>query len=188
MRPFKDHVDHSLTLSKDIYIFIDLYGVLNTRMHNLYQQKEYGKSSPARWCPVASNNVYRLCKKYAARIVVTTHFEKEVNANRLRELFEKNGIPGDFVAGCLEAESQKQDYGVPIKGAKIKEWLEKNAPARKSYLILDKEDNLLPDQWDHFVQVDPENGFADPNVMIEAVEILTNFNLNEDSDYLHRIV
>ncbi len=174
-------------LKKEIYIFIDLDGVLSTDMHKLYQTREHGDSSPDRWCPVATNNIYRLCKKYLAKIVVTTRFDKEITINQLKTLFEKNGVPGGFVAGFAGEELAAQENSFAEKGNKIKAWLDDNAAGNQTYLILDKDDDLLPEQWDHFIHVDPENGFADPNSMIEAVEILTNFSFNKGSDILDRL-
>ena len=50
-----------------------------------------------------------------------------------------------------------------IRGAEIREWLRKNDKRVSHYAILDDMDNMLPEQQDHFVWIDPDIGITDGN-------------------------
>ena len=61
------------------------------------------------------------------------------------------------------------------KGHEIKEWLSKNGKDVIQYAILDDVCDMLPDQQDHFVQINPVVGITEEDAE-KVIAILKNSN------------
>ena len=79
-----------------------------------------------------------------------------------------NSVSDEFL---LNADLEKMDL-MPIRGQEVKEWLMyygKNI----QYVILDDMIDVLHEQKEHFVWINPEIGISEKDVM-QAVMILNN--------------
>jgi hypothetical protein len=155
------------------YLFVDIDGVLNTRDHLARQKKKYGKCSRMDWCPIACNNLSRLCRKYRGRIVVSSSWRHEFTLAELRECFERNGIPGEYVLDTTPSHADQAEGGNYCRGHEIKAWLDGNASGKPVYLILDDREEMLESQQSSFIKVDFQDGFACQSSLINAIQILT---------------
>lgn len=154
------------------FIFIDIDGVLNTRNYLKQQKRETGRMSIKNWCPVACNNLKRVCKKYVAKLVVTSSWRHEYTQDELRELFSSNGINGELIIDTTPSYVEVSDGHKYCRGHEIQFWLENNVTENYRYVIIDDEDIMLPDQLESFVMVSDQDGFADVMALNRCIEIL----------------
>ncbi len=154
------------------YIFVDIDGVLNTRNHLVRQQKNTGQCSGKIWCPIACNNLRRLCKNYGARIVVSSTWRHYYDLDGLKWYFSENGIDEEYIIGTTPADASQPDGQNYCRGHEIADWLRDNASPNPSYLILDDTPDMLQPQGDRFVQVNPVEGFACPQAFMRALQIM----------------
>jgi len=155
------------------YIFIDIDGVLNTRNHLKQQKRETGSMSIKNWCPVACNNLKRVCKKYEAKLVVTSSWRHEYTQEELREIFSSNGIDGGLIVDATPSYVEVPVGKEYLRGYEIKYWLENYATDEHRYVIIDDELNILSEQEDNFVNVSDQDGFANLMALSRCIEILS---------------
>lgn len=156
-----------------VVIFLDIDGVLNTRNHLRRQKISNGYMDSQNWCPIACNNIVRLCQKYGADIVVSSTWRYTYDLEALKRIFKENGIASKYVKDRTPSLLDKVDIGRVNRGREIQEWIDEQAEPLKNYLIIDDSADMLEEQEEHFVAVDPSEGFASREAFIEAVEILS---------------
>jgi hypothetical protein len=159
-------------LNQNSYIFLDIDGVLNTDGHLRRQIAEKGRSTRMDWCPIACNNLSRLCKKFGSRIVITSSWKNEFDLVTLKHIFESNGISKELiedVTPSVAVISEEEDY---CRGNEIQQWLEDRADFESPFLIIDNQSDVLESQSLRLVQVDKEDGFANSDSLIMAVQLL----------------
>ena len=159
-------------------IFLDIDGVLNTsRWHNQVEssklQDEYGYL----FDPVAVANLAKIIEETGADIVISSSW-KFMGLSKIRKMWKDRNLPGKVVGitpnsvsdeFLLNADLEKMDL-MPIRGQEVKEWLMyygKNI----QYVILDDMIDVLHEQKEHFVWINPEIGISEKDVM-QAVMIL----------------
>ena len=154
------------------YIFTDIDGVLNTQNHLRNQMEVKGSCSNRDWCPTATGNLLRLCRKYEGRIVVSSSWRHEYTLDELKEIFESNGIPAELVIDTTPSTGLRYDHPDYCRGDEIQRWLENSGNTDSPFLIIDDYSDMLHSHMDRLVQVDAHKGFADRDKLLEAVRIL----------------
>lgn len=166
-----------LNLEPRPYIFLDIDGVLNTYHHRIRQKQFAGKSSIHVWCPDSCRNIVRLCKEFNANIVISSNWKDQYQLEELKEIFERNDIPADYIMDLTPSEVERHS-GAEYRGREIQRWLDEHVPDGVPYLIIDDDSTVLESQKDHLVQVNPEDGFANPQAVARARRILSNGRYN----------
>src|SRR5699024_1457220 len=116
-------------------------------------------------------------EKYSAHIIVSSNWKDQYELEELREYFEANHIPARFIEDMTPSEVERHS-GAEYRGIEIQQWLDENAEEDASYLIIDDDSTMLPSQRKHLVQVNPEDGFANPGAVAKAERILSNGSSN----------
>lgn len=133
-------------------IFLDYDGVVNTPMWNdkgtvcsygFPKQGKVNNFQAVQW-------ISECCQKFHYDIVVTSTWRLHGN---YKECLINGGLrPGIEILGKTDCIS-----GVR-RGAEIKKYLDEH-PEINYYMIVDDEDDILPEQMNHFIQTDGDVGF-----------------------------
>jgi hypothetical protein len=167
------YISHVTNLSKASYIFLDIDGVLNTYHYRARQKELTGQSSPKNWCPSACANIVRLVELHGAGVVVSSNWKDLYKLPELRDLFANNGIPASYIIDLTPSEVPVH-AGAGFRGIEIQRWLDDHSVNGSPYLIIDDDSTVLPSHMSHLVQVNPEDGFANPEAFAKARKILGN--------------
>ena len=159
------------------YIFLDIDGVLNTYHHRIRQKQFGGKSSIHNWCPISCDNIVNLCREFDAHIIISSNWKDLYKLEEMQKIFEDNGIPSSLIMDMTPSEVERHD-GAEFRGVEIQRWLDEHAPDHQSFLIIDDDSTVLDSQKQRLVQVDPEDGFANPKALDKARHILSNGRKN----------
>lgn len=133
-------------------IFLDYDGVVNTAMWNeegtrcKYNFSFDGKVNNFQ----AVQWLSEFCKQYHYGIVVTSTW-------RMHDGWKECLINGGLREGIEILGHTPITYG--CRGEEIKQYLEQH-PEIQYYIIVDDEDDMLPEQQSHFVQTNLEFGFG----------------------------
>ena len=152
-------------------IFLDIDGVLNTKwwytqMDRNTPKDKYGYA----FDPNAVANLKKILDETGADIVISSSW-KCMGLSQLEEMWEERNLPGKIVGITPNSVSDELLLNADIdnielfhiRGTEIREWLRKNSKRVSHYVILDDMDNMLPEQQDHFVWIDPDIGITDGN-------------------------
>lgn len=169
------------------YVFIDFDGVLNTERHHS-ELVSSGQKCSDQYGPlfdlVAVMNLKRIVDETDAVIVIISSWKME-GVDRMMSLWKARKMPG-VLAGCtpdcisgldllnVNLENPDAFANLAGKGNEVKQWLSENAPKKSDgyrYVILDDVPDFLPEQEEHFVQVDPRVGITEEDGE-KAIEIL----------------
>lgn len=162
-------------------IFLDIDGVLNTKywytqMDRNTPKDKYGYT----FDPNAVANLKKILDETGADIVISSSW-KCMGLPQLEEMWEDRGLPGKIIGITPNSVSDELLLNADIdnmelfhiRGTEIREWLRKNSRRVNHYAILDDMDNMLPDQRDHFVWIDPDIGITDGNA-VQTIMILNH--------------
>ena len=140
---------------KSRVLFLDYDGVVNIRMWNEKGTKasfgfpkdhKVNHFQAVQW-------VSEFCLKCKFDIVVTSTWREESN---YKECLLRGGLrEGIEILGCTKILEGKS------RGEEIQEYLSSH-PEIKQYIIVDDIDDFLPEQQEHFVQVNEHYGFLEP--------------------------
>ena len=166
-------------------LFLDIDGVLNTERHHEYCYKngidnsdDYGYLFDA----VAVKNLARIVNETGADIVISSSW-KYSGLSTLLDMWSERGLPGrviditpDNISNemLLHADLDNMEL-LSCKGYEIREWLTAHGKNVCSYAILDDEQEMLPEQQNHFVQTNPTVGITEDDAE-KAIAILKNPN------------
>ena len=89
------------------------------------------------------------------KIVVSSTWRKGSTALELSSYLNLSG----FNRGLLFYDDFKTKSLSGLRGEEIAEWLSRH-PEVQCYIIVDDDDDMLPEQLDNFIHVDAANGFA----------------------------
>lgn len=158
-------------------IFLDFDGVLNTCW---WERKtpidKYGYA----FDPNAVANLAKIINETGADIVVSSSW-KCLGLAKLKKMWKERNLPGKVIdvtpnsvgdEFLLHADLDDIDL-LSIRGQEIKEWLMLNGKDLTHYVILDDMDDILQEQEDHFVWIDPEVGITKDDAL-KAIAILNN--------------
>ena len=159
------------------YVFIDFDGVLNTERHHSELVSSGQKCSDQYgplFDPVAVGNLKRIVDETEAEIVIISSWKLE-GVERMIDIWKVRRMPGvlagctpDYISGMdllnvnLEAPAACADLAG--KGNEVKQWLKENSPKKADgyrYVILDDVPDFLPEQMEHFIQVNPRVGITE---------------------------
>lgn len=133
-------------------IFLDYDGVVNTPMWNdkgtkcTYNFPSDGKVNNFQ----AVQWISECCQKFHYDIVVTSTWRKTAN-------YKDCLINGGLRSG-IEILGRTDDLWDTCRGDEIAKYLTDH-PEIKYYMIIDDEDDMLPDQKEHFIQTNGNVGF-----------------------------
>jgi len=152
------------------YIFLDFDGALNTEQ---YQAELHIAGCPTAdeygplFDPKAVACLGEIIDATKAKIVVTSSWRYIHDKDVLSEMWKKRGLPGKIYC-FLPTECSENN-----RGKEIKEFIahETNTP----YVIIDNSDEILPEQKEAYIEVNPLTGISQNDVN-KAVEILNRFD------------
>ncbi len=172
------------------YIFIDFDGVLNTERHHgnlVAAGKKTSDEFGPLFDPEAVANLGKIVEETGANIVICSSWKME-GVDRMMALWKCRKMPGvlagctpDYIAGMdilnLDLDNPDAFAQLAGKGNEVKQWLSENAPKNAEdyrYVILDDVPDFLPEQNEHFIQVDPRVGITEEDV-VNAIEIIKHY-------------
>lgn len=165
-------------------IFLDIDGVLNTQQH---QQDLRAKGLPisdefgAIFAPSAVHQLKHIIEQTGADIVLISSW-KFLGSEEMRQMWKHRRLPGKLLditpssasdELLLSIDLERGDLPNPCKGVEIEAWLRQYPKSNASYVIIDDESVVLPEQRDYFVQTKPELGLSEREAE-RAIQILLN--------------
>ena len=140
---------------KSRVLFLDYDGVVNTLIwndkgtkvsYNFPKDNKVNNFQAVQW-------VSEFCLKCKYDIVVTSSWREDRN---YKECLINGGLKkGIEITGSLPINPEK------TRGELIQEYINSH-PEIKYYIIVDDETDILPEQTNHFVKVNPSYGFNEP--------------------------
>ena len=137
-------------------IFLDYDGVVNTPMwndkgtkctYNFPRDRKVNNFQAVQW-------ISECCQKFHYDIVVTSTWRKNAN---YKECLINGGLRPDIeILGCTEDLWEPDRH--TCRGDEISKYLADH-PEINYYMIVDDEDDMLPEQKDHFIQTNDDVGF-----------------------------
>ena len=168
-------------------IFLDIDGVLNTKywytqMDSNTPKDKYGYAFDTN----AVANLKKIVDDTGAEIVISSSW-KCMGLSLLKEMWKQRELPGKIIGITLNSVSNELLLNTDlnsmehlhIRGAEIREWLRNNSKHVSHYVILDDMDNVLAEQRDNFVWIDPNVGITDGNA-VQAILILTKMEYDKE--------
>lgn len=167
----------------DKVIFLDFDGVLNTRRY-INSLKAEGKKCSDEFGflfdPVAVENLRTIVDAVPdARIVIISTWNIE-GLTRMKELWYRRNLPGKIydITLCYVPDFRELDLDNPDsidllagKGKDIQQWIKINACEGCTYVIVDDDDRLLPEQLPRLVRPDSNVGLSADDAA-RAVQLL----------------
>lgn len=152
-------------------IFLDIDGVMNTHNYMRRQERETGKIVNEEWSPMACRHVKLLCKKFDARIVISSTWRIERDLQELRHILKNNNINPDLLIGTTPILAHEAPDAF-CRGDEIERWLDKHDYS--DFVIIDDipASESLEEQQSHLVIVDPDKGLAEKDAVKRAAKIL----------------
>lgn len=141
-------------------IFLDIDGVLNTEVfitaiHELFKGQnphekmmdEFGN----RFDPLALRFLNYIIEKTGAKIVISSTWRLS-GLKWMQEMWKARNLCGEVidVTPCFTGNSKLPFDERFERGSEIKMWLDQNPV--ESYVIIDDDDDMLPEQQENFVQ------------------------------------
>lgn len=151
-------------------IFLDIDGVLNNHdsMHRAYE-KGLDAAGIRGWDRGSVDELKRIVAETGARIVISSTWRLNISDRRSEHAvaagFEMYGIP--------EFTDVTPNFPGKIRGLEIKSWMDNWAEEPiESFVILDDDSDMLPEQMAHFVQPSLFRGGLNKELADKAIEIL----------------
>ena len=138
-------------------LFLDIDGVLNTdrqqwhcQMNGIAPIDRFGYE----FDPKAVGNLTTILEETNAEIVISSSW-KFLGLQTLQKMWKDRNLPGTIVDITHDGES---------KGWEIDEWLMNHEGQVCGYVIIDDENDMMPEQQEHFVQTNPQFGITKKNI------------------------
>lgn len=150
-------------------VFLDVDGVLNSEEFVLRKVEQnglenvHGDFPRSEFCPILVAHLNTLLNATKAKIVFSSSWRHGRSLSNIQELLDSVGVYGEVI-------SKTPDLPNLIRGHEIKEWLTFH-PEVSSFVIIDDDDDMLPEQLSNFVQTDFRKGLSLEKVK-EAIKIL----------------
>jgi len=134
-------------------IFLDIDGVLNSvaSIIALYDDKPVRNEEG--FDHVSVGLLKRLCKTTDAKIVISSTWRKLYTYEEFLEIFSRKGWQDFPMIGTTPVN---QSHGL-CRGHEIKDWLDANEV--ETYIILDDDSDMLPEQNGNFIHCSNVEGF-----------------------------
>ena len=170
---------------KNKIIFLDIDGVLNTEVFvrcylqtlkhigeikgESFMKKELSDIIPhdhfgALFCPVSCGFLEHIIQETKADIVISSTWRFS-GLKHIRELWEHRNLPGNVIDVTPHMRSNSiNEIDLSFKeraerGNEIKEWMKRN-DFTGNYVIIDDDDDVLPEQESHFIQTNHMYGIT----------------------------
>lgn len=134
-------------------VFLDYDGVIDISTHQLNFDKQL------------LENVFTLCELYQAKIVLSTSWRFLKTIEEWNKLFR--GLVVDITPLYISHEDLTDHlitaswilYNKHQRGLEVKQWLDENNVSIKDCIIIDDNDEFLPEQQHRFVKCESSKGF-----------------------------
>lgn len=155
-------------------IFLDMDGVMVTPRACI----AVGDKGIASYLdPIAVSMINSLCDDSGAKIVISSSWRGWMDVSAMRAILGAAGINQEHF---FHDSTNKKDAGFftpkvttlgTTRGHQISDWISDYHLGLETYLILDDDSDMLPEQKKHFVKTDVYNGITHQN-FIDARQIL----------------
>lgn len=166
-------------------LFLDIDGVLNTEWWYTQLDKNTPKDKYGyAFDPNSVANLKKILDETGAVIVISSSW-KSFGFVELEEMWSNRSLPGRIIditpnsisdQMLLDANLEEIEL-IPIRGFEIKEWIETKGKGVSNYAIIDDMNNILPEQYSHFVEINSAIGITNDNAE-RAISILNNQKTN----------
>lgn len=169
-------------------IFLNFDGVLNTERH-IASRRQAALSLSDKYGylfdPSSVANLQKIVDATEASIVITSSWRLE-GCERMEALWRDRKLPGLLLGITGRHYTGKEPFNIwddeepdpgeedrIVKGVDIDQWLQQHVriPFRCRYVILDDENDLLPEQQPYFIRIDPQVGITEEDAR-RAIQIL----------------
>ena len=166
-------------------IFLDIDGVLNVESYittvfdickreNLDPHKHMRDKYGHLFCPLTKRYLEWIIESCDAKIVISSTWRMAGYQN-MQDLWKHRELPGEII-GVTPIDRRRTNDTLSFKeraerGHEIKSYLEKH-PEITNYVIIDDDDDVLPEQEEHFVQTWHQYGLTNA-VAEKCIEILS---------------
>ncbi len=151
-------------------IFLDFEGVLNTKQY-ASDLRRSGKMPNDQYGylfdPTAVSSLRDIIAERDADIVITSSWRNE-GLDKLRKMWADRDMPGeilDITPFAIDKSIIIDGYMIVQRGYEIKQWLRDNGRGR-NYIIIDDQDDFLPEQNTHIVRIDKKKGLSPDDVQM----------------------
>ena len=134
-------------------LFLDIDGVLNTdrqqwycQMNSIAPVDKFGYAFDSK----AVENLATILEETGAEIVISSSW-KFLGLQTLQKMWKDRNMPGTILDITPDGDN---------KGLKIDEWLLKHEGQVSGYAIIDDENDMQPEQQEHFVQTNSQFGIT----------------------------
>lgn len=174
-------------------VFLDIDGVLNSdkfyrrRGEPDFKSEDEPPYPLSEFDPESVGLLNKIINETNASIVVSSSWRIGRSIEELKELFNSVGIEGEII-GKTPSSLPRSKYGETVRGDEIKLWLSifegsfntenfKNK-GTVNYVILDDDNDMLPEQRDNFFRTDFMLGLTEEkaNLIIDFFKKDLNFN------------
>ena len=130
-------------------IFLDIDGVLN--VYGI-EYDEYGQIFHEHLV----DNLRRIIDETGAKIVISSTW-RFYGLKRMQEMWKFRNLPGeviDITIDCYDLikEGRFEFYDDVMRGHEIQDWIDDNSHRLENYVILDDDNDFLPEQRGNFVR------------------------------------
>ena len=150
--------------------------------HDIYYSGNFRDDYGVLFCPKAVANLKELIDKTGAKIVISSTWRMQ-GLLAMQSMWKDRGLPGEVID--VTPSFYAKSCSVP-RGVEIHDWLIKKGywefkdiigekqdqTEIKSYVILDDDTDMVWNQKNNFVHLDPLPGFADRRKLRRAINIL----------------
>ncbi len=140
-------------------------------LHKIVMRDEYGNF----FCPTATNMLAYIIEQTGAKIVISSSW-RHSGLQFMQDMWKERGLPGEVID--ITPSFHRTNDHMPFKeraerGHEIKDWLTRH-PEVESYVILDDDDDMLPEQEARFVRTNERYGITFDDAK-KCIEILNEY-------------
>jgi hypothetical protein len=179
-------------------IFLDVDGVLNSDSFaygfdpETHKRRGYGGHFKESATPTIENVIWdikcinalkRIVETTGALIVISSTWRVFFSVEKFCEMFALYGWEKAPIIGKTDDLGKEKPYSRALRGLEVNKWLASRIladeigqfdfPLVEKYAIIDDYSQFLPEQYEFFVQTDPEVGLTEEDADI-AIKILNN--------------
>lgn len=150
----------------DKYIFLDFDGVLNTeqnRAERAVSGKEMTDEFGPLFSPKSVSCLGEIIERTNAKIVVSSSWGRLYGLDEVRQMWISRGLPGKIYRNLADYSEAKK------RGEAIAQFMKhcEDTP----YIILDDEDDFLPEQNENFIRINPVTGISKKDVELAVAKL-----------------
>lgn len=156
-------------------IFLDVDGVLNSEKFYRkrgapdYRFEDEPEYPLCEFDPEAVELLNKIIEETGAKIVVSSTWRIGRTVGELIRLFREVGIEG-YVIDRTGVLRDRKEYEKVVRGTEIKTWLDQ-FPEVESYIIIDDDNDMLPEQQKNFIKTSFWVGLT-PELVEKSIKIL----------------